>query len=396
MYEPTTFYHRISEIRIGKTKINKGIYYSDHSHYQDILHHFIQEYPLLKNAKKWFLIMHESGVADILVNEGFSIVMSGQPKRHNKSKGDFIAFHKELRNFHSISFTSDQKDKIPLSNEDTFIGYISLTNFLIDDINGVVFFDFSGENAWESIENYFLDIPQKIQNRIFKKAYELCRIYTQYNDISEQKSKSEADNHRLASLAGRLDTLRGWFPFQRILGEEFENLYNDINKSLYENLNLPHLQIIKSFDNHRLNEMLADWNEVEVLPHKQLEIGLEHYQNQDPFSSIHVLIPYIEGIVRNTLDNRLKSMDSFAIRDKIREDLKGILHTTEDNTLYINAFKSYLEYTWHPSFSNNKLFDRITRNTVSHGINRYEEFTMEKALQLILTIDQLGYIYQTT
>ena len=395
MHKPTMFYHKISKLRIGKTEIKKGIYYSDHSHYQDILHGFIQEYLSLKNINKWLLIAHESDTGDILVNEEFPIAMRGQPKRPNKSKGDMIAFHKEFRNFHSISFTPDQKDKIPLSNEDTFIGYISLTNFLID-INGVVFFDFSGENAWESIENYFFDIPQKIQNCIFKNAYELCRIYTQYDDISEQKSKSEQDNHRLAYLEGRLDTLRGWFPFQRILGEEFENLYNDINKSLYENLNLPHLQIINAFDNHRLNEMLSDWNEVEVLPHKQLEIGLEHYQNQDPFNSIHVLTPYIEGIVRNTLDNRLKSMNSFAIREKISEDLKGILHTTEDNTLYINAFKSYLKTTWHSKFSNNRLFYPITRNTVSHGISKYEEYTMEKALQLILTIDQLGYIYETT
>ena len=37
----------------------------------------------------------------------------------------------------------------------------------------------------------------------------------------------------------------------------------------------------------------------------------------------------------------------------------------------------------------------ITRHTVSHGINQYEEVTMEKALQLILIIDQLSYIYQT-
>ena len=68
-------------------------------------------------------------------------------------------------------------------------------------------------------------------------------------------------------------------------------------------------------------------------------------------------------------------MNSFAIREKISEDLKGILHTTEDNTLYINAFKSYLKTTWHSKFSNNRLFYPITRNTVSHGISKYEEYT---------------------
>ena len=394
MYKPTMFYPKINGLFIGQTEIKKGIYYSDNPHYQSILHNFIQSYSFLKNTNKWLLIMPENDSPDILVNERFPLVMSVQAKRQNKSEGDIIAFHKEIRNFHSIDFDPDQKDKIPLSNENMFIGYISLTNFLID-INGVLFFDFSGENAWESIENYFSEIPQKIQNCIFKKSYELCQIYTQY-DIFKQELKSEQDSQRLANLTSRLDTLRGWFPFQRILGEEFENLYNDIIKSSNENLNLPYLQIINAFDNHRLNEMLSDWKKVEILPYKQLEIGLKHYENQDPFSSIHILIPYIEGIVRNTLDNRLKSMNQSAISEKISKDLKGTLHTTEDNTLYINAFKSYLENTWHSNFSNNELFYPINRNTVSHGINKYEEFTMEKALQLILTIDQLSYIYQTT
>ena len=131
-----------------------------------------------------------------------------------------------------------------------------------------------------------------------------------------------------------------------------------------------------------------------------LKHGLKHYQNQDPLSSIHVLIPYMEGIVRKTLNNGLESIDQPTIREKISEDLKGILHTTEDNTLDINAFKSYLKHIWHSSFSNSNnelLVALINRSTVSHGISfKYEEYTMEKALQLILTIDQLGYIYETT
>ena len=127
------------------------------------------------------------------------------------------------------------------------------------------------------------------------------------------------------------------------------------------------MQIIKAFDNHRLDEMLSDWKKTVVLPHKQLEKGLKHYQDQDPFSSIHVLIPYIEGIVRNTLNNELESIDQPTIREKISEGLQGILHTTEDNTLYINAFKSYLKHIWHSSFSNNELLSPITRNTVLHG-----------------------------
>ena len=193
-----------------------------------------------------------------------------------------------------------------LSNEEAFIGYISGSNFGVDI--DTLFFDLTYSNALENIQNFFLEITEKVQSSIFKTAYEVCEIYAKYNELEKKEDRTEQDTHILSSLMGRLDRLRGWFPFQRILGEEFDGLYNDISKSSNENFKLPYLPILNSFDNNKIDEMISDWKETKILPHKQLEIGLKHYQNQDSFSSIHVLTPYIEGIVRHTLDNKSKSM----------------------------------------------------------------------------------------
>ena len=383
------YYDQIEAIVIDQREIKTGLYFSDDPHYQNILSAFIKSYPFIKDAKRWLItIDSKNALADCYINRELPLILRLQTKGKTYQIGDTIQFNKEARTFHSIRL---DETKEVLSNAEAFIGYISGSNFGVDI--DTLFFHLTYSNALENIQNFFLEITEKVQNSIFKDAYEVYEIYTQYSELQKKKDRTEQDTHRLACFRGRLDRLRGWFPFQRILGEEFANLYNDISKSSNENLNLPYLSIINAFDNHRLNEILSDWKKTEVLPYKQIEIGLKHYQNQDPFSSIHVLSPYIEGIVRHTLDNKLESMRQSIISEKISKDLESTLYTAEYNTLYVNAFKSYLENTWLPPFSDNETLCPITRNTVSHGINKFEEFTMEKALQLILTIDQLFYIY---
>ena len=377
------YYHQIDAIIIDQKEIKKGLYFSDDPHHQNILSDFIKIYPFIKDAKRW-LITIKGSTADYYIDRQLPLIFRVQTKGRKYQIGDTIQFNKEARTFHSIRF---DKTKELLSNEDAFIGYISGSAFGIDI--DTLYFDLTYSNALENIQNFLSEITEKIQSSIFKTAYEVCEIYTEYNELQKKEDRTEHDTHILSSLMGRLDRLRGWFPFQRILGEEFDNLYNDISKFSNGNLNLPYFPILNAFDNDKIDEMISDWKQTEVLPHKQLEEGLEHYQNQKPCSSIHVLIPYIEGIVRHTLDNKSKSMKQLEIGEKISEDLEIKLHATDNDDLYIKGFKSYLENTWFAPFSKHTM----SRNTICHGINQYEEYTMEKALQLILTIDQLYYIY---
>ena len=382
------YYNEIESVTIGQSTIKKGLYFSNNSYYQFILSAFINNYPFIRDGKRWLITIDKETIADCYIDRELPLILRTQTKGRKYQIGDTIQFNKEVRTFHSIRL---DKTKELLSNENAFIGYISGSTFGIDI--DTLFFDLTYSNALENIQNFFSEITEKVQSSTFKTAYEVCEIYTEYSELQKKEYRTEQDTHILSYLMGRLDRLRGWFPFQRILGKEFENLYNHISKSSNENLYLPYLPIINAFDNHRINEMISGWKQTEVLPYKELEIGLKHYQNQDPFSSIHVLIPYIEGIVRHTLDSKSKSMKQLAISEKISKDLERKLHATDDNSLYITGFKSYLENTWFSPFSNNETLYTMSRNTVSHGIGQYEEYTLEKALQLILTIDQLYYIY---
>ncbi len=382
------YYQKIDHFIIKQRPIKKGLYFSDNPHYQFILSAFINNYPFIKNRKRWLIIVDKESIADLYIDRQLPFILTLQTKGRKYQIGDTIQFNEETRTFHSIRL---EKIKTLLSNENAFMGYISGSNFGIDI--DALYFDFTYSDALKNIQNFFSGITEKVQSSVFKTDYEVCEIYAEYSKLQKKENRTKHETHILSNLRGRLDKLRGWFPFQRILGKDFDNLYNDIMRFPFENSYLPYLPILNVFDNKRINEIISDWKQTEIMPHKQLEIGLERYQNQDLVSSMHVLAPYIEGIVRHTLNSKTKYISQSKISEKISKDLKKKLHTTDNDNLYIRGFKAYLENTWFSSFSNNETLSTISRNIVSHGISQYEEYTMEKALQLIFTIDQLYYIY---
>lgn len=382
------YYHKIDGVIIKQRTIKKGLYFSDNPYYQGVLSKFINNYPFIKDGKRWLIIADKEATADFYIDRQLPFLLRVRTKGKKYQIGDTIQFNEETRTFDNIRL---KNIKELLSNENAFMGYISGSNFGIDI--DALYFDFTYSDALKNIQNFFSEITEKVQSSVFKTAYEVSEIYAEYSKLQKKENRTKQETHILSNLMGRLDRLRGWFPFQRILGKDFENLYNDIMKFSSEDCYLPYLPIISIFDNKRIDEMISDWKQTEIIPYKQLEIGLKHYQNQDPFSSMHVLAPYIEGIVRHTLNSKTKSMKQLEISEKISKDLGKQLQATDNDSLYIKGFKAYLENTWFSPFSDNERLCTISRNIVSHGISQYEECTMEKALQLILTIDQLYYIY---
>ena len=382
------YYHQIESVIIEQRTIKKGLYFSDNPYYQFILSEFINNYPFIKDGKRWLITIKKDTVAIFHIDRQLPFTLRVRTKGRKYQIGDTLQFNEETRTFDNIRINSIKE---LLSNEDAFMGYIAGSNFGIDI--DALYFDFTHSEALENIQNFFSEITEKVQSSVFKTAYEVCDIYTQYSQLKKKECRTKHETHILSNLMGRLDRLRWWFPFERILGKDFDNLHNNITKPSNVNLDLPYLSIINTFDNHKINEMIFDWKQTEIFPYKLLEIGLKHYQNQDPVSSIHILIPYIESIVRHTLNSKSKSIRQSEISEKISDDLGKRLHATDNDSLYIKGFKAYLENTWFSSFSNNERLCTMSRNTISHGINQYEEYTMEKALQLILTIDQLYYIY---
>lgn len=361
----------IDRLVINEKLIPKGIFFSDHLKFQPLLDYFVKNYPTPKPLHRFLIVIRdEYSKIDILHNKNFRLVMTVKPKRWEDPIpiGDIIIFNADVQ-----EFTTIETEGINISDGDMFIGYISFS-----DINlSSVFFDFKKEHSNKSLNVFLSRSVRKYQRVLFQNAYHAAKLYNKSSDLKPINFK----------------ILRGWFPFKRILGKEFEELYDRIIKFQPAKTNLYYLPIIEAFNHERFEDILKDWRKIDIFPYETLEKGVTHYLNGDTLSSIRVLIPDIEGIVRNTLRDKFQSLKQSDIPQIIaRHSMIDATHNRE-NLLFINAFRSYLEKIWFVSFSGSTPSYNISRPTVSHGNAYHREYTLEKALQLILTIDQLSFIY---
>lgn len=91
---------------------------------------------------------------------------------------------------------------------------------------------------------------------------------------------------------------RGWFPFIRLLGWRFklihDHFFNDFNIEYAE------IKVVDSFDNEIIKKLMENWMEKETFKRheKIIETGIQRYLENDFISSIHVLYPRIEGLMR--------------------------------------------------------------------------------------------------
>ena len=361
----------INRLVINEKLIPKGILFSDHLKFQPLLDYFIKNYPTPKPLDRFLIIIRDGNFnVDILHNKNLPLIMTVRPKRWKDPIpiGDIITFNADVQEFITI-----ETKGINISDGDMFIGYISFS-----DINlSSVFFDLSKERSNKNLNVFLSRSVRKYQRVLFQNAYYAAKLYNKSSDLKPINFK----------------TLQGWFPFKRILGKEFEELYDGIIKFQHEKTRLSHLPIIETFNQERFEDILEDWHKIDIFPYETLKMGVTHYLNGDALSSIRVLIPDIEGIVRNTLPDKFQSLKQSDIPQIIaRHSITDAIHNRE-NLLFINAFRSYLEKIWFVSFSSSNPSYNISRHTVSHGNAHHREYMLEKALQLILTIDQLSFIY---
>ena len=185
----------------------------------------------------------------------------------------------------------------------------------------------------------------------------------------------------------------GWFPFVEILGREITNI-GDFAK---EDLDLAHAesQLIAAFDQPRLDRLYDRWI---TKPHfasrsAVLKSGLDAFARNDPISCIKTLLTEIEGVLNDAhraahggQGAKTKELLRFAIES-------ATARTGLPNTLMFPA--AFARYMDEHTFAN---FDPVantgsasSRHAVGHGAAPADSYTMTRALQTILTLDQLMF-----
>lgn len=202
------------------------------------------------------------------------------------------------------------------------------------------------------------------------------------------------DAYEALSDRVQFDTLvgAGWFPFIEIMGGEFE-LLSRAHRTKF-NVDGQQDGLIAKLTNERIDDIAKRWwNRPSLAPRRGiLEPALEAYKRGDWVLSIKTLLTEIEGIVR---DAHIVDVGSNApVKDLLQYAIdQGVKKSGGETSLFFP--KEFLKYLRQHTFGH---FDPIAqtgvldaRHGVSHGAAKAEAYTQARALQAILTIDQIGF-----
>ena len=190
----------------------------------------------------------------------------------------------------------------------------------------------------------------------------------------------------------------GWFPFVEILGKDYEEL-----AAIYQNGKSTSSNAVKTlldkFDELRLMEMTDKWWENLLFQEKRelLQAGIDAFlrgARSDYINCIKNLYTEIEGIMRllyfqdTGQSNRIRQNEFINHLIAVGEDTAG-----DDNSLLLpQQFLRYLTESVFASFNVETGTVDLSRHSAAHGVATGEDYTAERALQAILTLNQI-YFY---
>jgi hypothetical protein len=181
----------------------------------------------------------------------------------------------------------------------------------------------------------------------------------------------------------------GWFPFLEIIGGEFEQLQT----SYKDNFNIPveESKLISKFGEKRVLKIAERWWSNPVLKEKEiiLQSALDAFLRNDPVACLKTILTEIEGVLREAY----KQIGERATTDELLEfAIKCVVEKSDENSLlFPHPFLKYLQDQTFANFDPKKSESSglTSRHTVGHGMAKPESYTMTKALQAILTFDQI-------
>jgi len=185
----------------------------------------------------------------------------------------------------------------------------------------------------------------------------------------------------------------GWFPFAEIITAEFRDILRHCEAGF--DLAETEDQIVAKFDALRVQQIIERWV---AKPHfaaraDLLRAAITAFANREPIAVIKILLTEIEGVLndayRATHGGRsAKLKDLLAFAEASAERKAG----TVSSLLFPRAFGRYLrEHTFANFDPDARTGTAGSRHAVGHGAAPQESYTMPRALQAILTFDQLAF-----
>ena len=192
----------------------------------------------------------------------------------------------------------------------------------------------------------------------------------------------------------------GWFPFVEILGNEYKTLFETYQNEKFTYDDKVKI-LLESFDETRLKKITDKWWENPFFQekHELLQTGINAFlrgTKLDYISCVKNLYPEIEGILRSVY--RAHHEESAYRIQKLLEHLLEVGKSTVDDNhslLLPQDFLKYLNNSFFKDFDPDTATDDLSRHSVSHGAASTTGYSAERALQALLTLDQIYFCLST-
>jgi hypothetical protein len=184
----------------------------------------------------------------------------------------------------------------------------------------------------------------------------------------------------------------GWFPFVEIVGREIRDLLNACEAGF--DLGEAETTLLAKFDDARLDRMFARWVAKPHFASKEriLKSAIAAFKAQDAVAVLKIVLSEIEGVLAEAY------RASVGQSAKIKALLKFAVESAEkkaggpDTLLFPATFARYLENHTYAKFD--PLTEQGTagsRHAVGHGAADADSYTQVRALQALLTLDQIAF-----
>lgn len=270
----------------------------------------------------------------------------------DKSLGT-VVFENEIEDITSVHFADAFEDVSPVDGDKVICLLRHKFRFLL-------FWDLSGSSKKEKIAEVLGSLLTKLS-------------FYNFANFFEKKNVTTLVSH-------------GWYPFSGLKENELNYIIEKRGKpakTWLEGL----------LTEKRLKIMFDKWLKKPVFKSKEkiLKSGLDNFIRRDYVASIKTLISEIEGLL--DVAHQFDTSKSLKFKDK---DICEYLKDKTSNQIFhrLNSLE-FIEYMSHSIYK--KGITKITtkkfgtRHSVAHGRAESEAYSLERNIQIILTINQLFY-----
>ena len=187
---------------------------------------------------------------------------------------------------------------------------------------------------------------------------------------------------------------RGWFPFIQFSTDEFRQLRNGVRHP--SELHIVEEHIVQAFTAERIDRLAEGWWTNPAFRDKKeiITAGLNAYKegsDEQVINCIKNLVSEAEGIVRLHFHRNVGRKPTTRELIEYVSDRGKQAFPTSGSLAFPRLFHGYLDTFLFRGFDLEHGTVDLSRHSVAHGVAAADQYTRTRALQVILSLDQIHH-----